>query len=75
MLARWAQRAPAPSSRAFARWCAGCAKTFNFGLGAISEAGVTAALQIVRNELDTTMALCDVRMIGEIGRNVVLNPY
>ena len=50
-------------------------RAFNFGLGAMGEAGVTAALQIIRNELDTTMALCGVRTIGEIGRNLVLNPY
>ena len=50
-------------------------RAFNLGLGAMGEAGVTAALQIIRNELDTTMALCGVRTIGEIGRNLVLNPY
>ncbi len=50
-------------------------RAFNFGLGAMGEAGVTAALQIIRHELDTTMALCGVRTIGEIGRQLVVNPY
>jgi L-lactate dehydrogenase (cytochrome) len=50
-------------------------RAFNFGLGAMGEAGVTAALEIIRKELDTTMALCGVRTIGEIGRELVLNPY
>jgi L-lactate dehydrogenase (cytochrome) len=50
-------------------------RAFNFGLGAMGQAGVTAALEIIRKELDTTMALCGVRTIGEIGRRLVLNPY
>jgi len=50
-------------------------RAFNFGLGAMGEAGVTAALEIIRTELDTTMALCGLNTIGEIGRNAVLNPY
>jgi L-lactate dehydrogenase (cytochrome) len=50
-------------------------RAFNFGLGAMGEAGVTTALEIIRKELDTTMALCGVRTIGEIGRHLVLNPY
>jgi L-lactate dehydrogenase (cytochrome) len=50
-------------------------RAFNFGLGAMGEAGVTTALEIIKKELDTTMALCGVRTIGEIGRGLVLNPY
>jgi L-lactate dehydrogenase (cytochrome) len=50
-------------------------RAFNFGLGAMGEAGVTTALEIIQKELDTTMALCGVRTIGEIGRQLVLNPY
>ena len=41
----------------------------------MGEAGVTTALQIIQKELDTTMALCGVRTIGEIVRGLVLNPY
>ena len=50
-------------------------RAFNFGLGALGEAGVTTALEIIRKELDTSMALCGVRNVGEINRGVVLNPY
>ena len=50
-------------------------RAFNFGLGAMGETGVTTALQIIQKELDTTMALCGVRTIGEIGRQLVVNPY
>ena len=50
-------------------------RAFNFGLGAMGEAGVATALEIIQKELDTTMALCGVRTIGEIGRQLVLNPY
>jgi L-lactate dehydrogenase (cytochrome) len=50
-------------------------RAFNFGLGAMGEPGVTTALEIIQKELDTTMALCGVRTIGEIGRELVLNPY
>jgi L-lactate dehydrogenase (cytochrome) len=50
-------------------------RAFTFGLGAMGEAGVTASLEIIQKELDTTMALCGVRTIGEIGRDLVLNPY
>jgi L-lactate dehydrogenase (cytochrome) len=42
-------------------------KAFMYGLGALGEAGVTRALELIRNELDVSMALtgtCDVRDIG-----------
>ncbi|MBL8381979.1 MAG: alpha-hydroxy-acid oxidizing protein [Burkholderiales bacterium] len=50
-------------------------RAFNFGLGAMGEAGVTRALEIIRAELDTSMALCGVKNVGEISREIVLNPY
>jgi len=50
-------------------------RAFNFGLGAMGERGVTTALEIIQGELDVTMALCGVRSIGEIGRDLVVNPY
>ena len=50
-------------------------RAVTFGLGAMGEAGVTTALDIIQKELDTSMGLCGVRTIGEIGRHVVLNPY
>ncbi len=50
-------------------------RAYNFGLGALGEAGVSAALEIIQKELDTSMALCGVRSIGELTRDVILNPY
>ena len=44
-------------------------RPFLYGLGAGGEAGVTRALDIIRHELDISMALCGERDIGnEIGR-------
>jgi len=45
-----------------------------YGLAAMGEAGVTLALELIRRELETTMALCGLREIGEIRRDVVLEP-
>ena len=50
-------------------------RAFNFGLGALGEAGVTTALEIIQKELDISMALCGVKNVGEISRELVLNPY
>ncbi|WP_299359996.1 alpha-hydroxy acid oxidase [uncultured Paracoccus sp.] len=44
------------------------------GLGAMGEAGVTAALTVIRKELDVTMALCGERDIRNVGRQNVLVP-
>ena len=50
-------------------------RAFNFGLGALGESGVTTALEIIQKELDISMALCGVKNVGEISRELVLNPY
>ena len=42
-------------------------RPFLYGLGALGEAGVTMALEIIRKELDVTMALCGERRITGIG--------
>lgn len=42
-------------------------RAFMYALGAMGEPGVARMLEIVRNELDVTMALTGVRSIGEIG--------
>ena len=42
-------------------------KAFMYGLGAMGQAGVTTALELIRKELDVSMALtgtCDVRAVG-----------
>jgi L-lactate dehydrogenase (cytochrome) len=40
-------------------------KAFAWGLGAAGEAGVTMVLEILRKELDVTMALCGLRDVRE----------
>nr|WP_269751219.1 alpha-hydroxy acid oxidase [Acuticoccus mangrovi] len=42
-------------------------RAFIHGLGAMGEAGVTKALEIIQRELDTTMALCGETKITEVG--------
>lgn len=44
------------------------------GLGAMGEAGVTKALDVIHKELDTTMALCGKRDIKDVGRDILLVP-
>jgi L-lactate dehydrogenase (cytochrome) len=43
-----------------------------YGLGAMGEAGVTKALQIIRNELDLTMAFCGHTDINTVDRSILL---
>jgi L-lactate dehydrogenase (cytochrome) len=38
-------------------------RAFLYGLGAMGEEGVTAAIEIIRKELDLTMAFCGLRDI------------
>jgi len=42
-------------------------RAYVYGLGARGEAGVSDVLEIVRKELDTTMALCGERLIENVG--------
>ncbi|WP_103171057.1 alpha-hydroxy acid oxidase [Paracoccus sp. SY] len=44
------------------------------GLGAMGEAGVTRALEIIRKELDISMALCGERDVRNIGPQNVMIP-
>ncbi|MEN9373579.1 MAG: L-lactate dehydrogenase [Pseudomonadota bacterium] len=41
-------------------------RSFIYGLGAMGEAGVTKALEIIHKEMDITMALCGKTHIGEV---------
>lgn len=43
-----------------------------YGLGAMGEAGVTRALQIIHKELDVTMAFCGHTNIRNVGRDILL---
>ena len=40
-------------------------RAYAYGLGAMGEAGVTTALEILRKELDVTMALCGLKDVKE----------
>jgi L-lactate dehydrogenase (cytochrome) len=43
-----------------------------YGLGAMGEAGVAKCLEIIRNELDLTMAFCGLRDVRQVDRNILL---
>ncbi len=45
-----------------------------YGLGAMGEAGVTKALEVIHKELDTSMALCGRRNIEDVDRDILLVP-
>ena len=49
-------------------------RSYIYGLGAMGEAGVSAALNILRKELDVTMALCGERDVKNLGRHNLLVP-
>jgi L-lactate dehydrogenase (cytochrome) len=49
-------------------------RAFVYGLGAMGQKGVTAALDVIHKELDTTMALCGETAVTELGRHNVLVP-
>ena len=44
-------------------------RAFLYGLGAMGEAGVAKALEIIRKELDITMAFCGKRNATDLGRD------
>jgi L-lactate dehydrogenase (cytochrome) len=46
-------------------------RAYAHGLGAGGEAGVGKAIEIIKNELLTTMGLCGVNTIAEIDRHVL----
>jgi len=48
-------------------------RAYAYGLGAGGEAGVAKAIDIIRNELLTTMGLCGVNTVAEIDRKVLAN--
>jgi len=49
-------------------------RAYIYGLGAMGEAGVTTALEVIHKELDTTMALCGRRDATTLDRDVLLVP-
>jgi len=49
-------------------------RAFVHGLGAQGQAGVTKALEVIRNELDISMAFTGKRDIKDVGRDSILVP-
>src|SRR5689334_15236315 len=62
--------------RAIALGARGCliGRSYVWGLGAYGEAGVTKTLDIMKKELDVSMALTGVSSIAQIGPNVLVEP-
>ncbi len=49
-------------------------RAFTYGLGAMGQAGVTKALEILHRELDMTMALCGERDVRNLGLHNLIVP-
>ncbi|ARE82089.1 FMN-dependent alpha-hydroxy acid dehydrogenase [Roseovarius sp. TM1035] len=49
-------------------------RAFVYGLGAMGEAGVTRALEVIHKELDSTMGLCGRRDVKTLDRDILLVP-
>ena len=49
-------------------------RSFIYGLGAMGEAGVTKALEVLHKEMDISMALCGHRTMDEVSRDTLLIP-
>jgi L-lactate dehydrogenase (cytochrome) len=48
-------------------------RAYIYGLGAAGQAGVARAIDIIRQELDVSMALTGTRRVVDIDRRVVLD--
>src|SRR5690348_12652279 len=46
-------------------------RAYAYGLGAGGQAGVAKAIEVIKNELNTTMGLCGVNTIAEIDERVI----
>ena len=49
-------------------------RAYIYGLGAMGQAGVTRALEVIHRELDLTMAFCGERDIANVGRHNLFVP-
>ncbi len=49
-------------------------RAFVYGLGAMGQAGVTRALEVIHKELDVSMALCGETNVADLGRHNLLVP-
>ena len=48
-------------------------RSYVYGLGALGEVGVTKALEIIRNELDLSMAFCGRTSVREVDASILWN--
>ncbi|KGM87218.1 L-lactate dehydrogenase (FMN-dependent) [Roseovarius mucosus DSM 17069] len=49
-------------------------RAFVYGLGAMGEAGVTRALEVIHKELDSSMGLCGRRDVKTLDRDILMIP-
>ncbi|TMV15388.1 alpha-hydroxy acid oxidase [Arenibacterium halophilum] len=49
-------------------------RSYIYGLGAMGQKGVSTALEVIRKELDMTMALCGETNVANLGRHNLLIP-
>jgi L-lactate dehydrogenase (cytochrome) len=49
-------------------------RAYIYGLGALGEVGVAKSIEIIRKELDTTMALCGLRDIRDVDHKILVSP-
>jgi L-lactate dehydrogenase (cytochrome) len=63
--------------RALALGAKGCliGRAFLYGLGAGGEAGVRTTIELIRKELDISMALTGVRSIDQIDRSILASEW
>jgi L-lactate dehydrogenase (cytochrome) len=47
-------------------------RAFLYGLGAMGEEGVTKCLEIIRNELDLTMAFCGLKDVRDVSKEILI---
>ncbi|EBA06586.1 alpha-hydroxy acid oxidase [Sagittula stellata] len=62
--------------KAVAMGAKGCwiGRAYVYGLGAMGQAGVTKALEVIHKELDTSMALCGHRNVNTVDRDILMVP-
>lgn len=49
-------------------------RAYAYGLGAMGQAGVTKALEIIHSELDISMAFCGHRDIRKVNKDILITP-
>jgi len=49
-------------------------RSYIYGLGAMGEAGVTKALEVMQKELDISMALCGRSDINAVDKSILMVP-